>query len=159
MALLRVSYVLLCAVAGVDILDIIIAEYTAQSPVVLRCGTKLPCALVRLLPELKRGCQCIFFSCSLVPGHTLSPALLTATTAPVDNTLSMLCKHSHGTPSDQALHQSPHMTGDKRRAGGCDRVSSLQYGINSKRTGNWKLYLTASQPLGLQQFCAGGRAA
>lgn len=99
MALLRVSYVLLCAVAGFDILDIIIAEYIAESPVVLRCGTKLPCALVRLLPELKRGCQCIFFSCSLVPGHTLSPALLTATTAPVDNTLSMLSNILTGLPA------------------------------------------------------------
>jgi hypothetical protein len=44
MALLRVSYVLLCAVAGVDImLDIMIAEYmyTAKSPVVCisRCQT------------------------------------------------------------------------------------------------------------------------
>ena len=40
MALLRVSYVLLCAVAGGDILDIIIAEYTAEGPAVSisRCG-------------------------------------------------------------------------------------------------------------------------
>ena len=48
MALLRVSYVLLCAVAGNDILDIIIAEYTAEGPVV--CISRCAAAPTALCP-------------------------------------------------------------------------------------------------------------
>lgn len=110
MALLRVSYVLLCAVAGVDImLDIMIAEYmyTAKSPVVCisRCQTASSKAeaaragcwrghelhLHHLLshPRVYQATRC----------HQRTP---TATTAHADNNLWMLCQQSHGTLADHA---------------------------------------------------------
>jgi hypothetical protein len=79
--------------------------------------------LLRLLPKLKRlerGAGLLGRTpslsssfCSLVPGHTVSPAPLTATTARVNNALRMLCQQSHGTLADHAPHRMPHTASDE----------------------------------------------